>query len=78
MVLFFAPTVVPVTFTEKVQELLAARVAPVMLIKLVPAIAVIVPPPQEPDTTLGDETTIPAGRVSLNPILDKVVAVLLF
>src|SRR5262249_28466075 len=48
VVLFWSPAAMPVTFTENVQELLAARVAPDRLIVLVPAVAVIVPPPQEP------------------------------
>ncbi len=36
VVLFLAPAVVPVTFTEKVHELLCARVAPERLMTLVP------------------------------------------
>jgi hypothetical protein len=57
----------PLTFTEKAQEALAARVAPERLIKLVPAVAVMVPPPQLPVKPLGVATTKPAGKVLLNP-----------
>src|ERR1041385_5244253 len=45
-VLFCVPAAIPVTFTENVQELLAAIVPPLRLITLVPAVAVIVPAPQ--------------------------------
>jgi len=48
VVLFCVPAAAPVTFTEKVHEVLWARVAPVKLITLVPAVAVIVPAPQVP------------------------------
>ena len=66
VVLVFVPAVVPVTFTENVQELLAAMVPPERLIVPVPAVAVMVPPPQVPVRPLGVETTRPAGSVSLN------------
>src|SRR5438876_467062 len=68
-----------VTFTEKLQELLAARVAPVRLTEPEPAAAVIVPPPQEPVRPLGVATTKPAGRVSVNatPVRARVVLGLL-
>jgi len=66
VVLFCKPAAVPVTFTENVQELFAAMVPPVRLIILVPAVAVIVPLPQEPISPLGVETTRPAGSVSVN------------
>lgn len=78
VVLFWVPAVVPVTFTANVQELLAARVAPVRLITFVPAVPVIVPPPHEPVRALGVETTRPAGRVSLKPTADRLCVVLLF
>jgi len=65
-VLFCVPAAIPVTFTENVQELLAAIVPPLRLITLVPAVAVIVPAPQEPVRPFGVETTRPAGSVSLN------------
>jgi hypothetical protein len=78
VVLFFCPAVVPVTFTEKVHELLAARVAPDRLMTPVPAVAVIVPPPQEPVSPLGVEITSPAGKVSLKPIPVSAAVGLLF
>ena len=43
VVLFCVPAAMPVTFTENVQELLAAIVPPLRLITFVPAVAVIVP-----------------------------------
>ncbi|HEY2234790.1 MAG TPA: hypothetical protein VGK01_15060, partial [Candidatus Angelobacter sp.] len=66
----------PVTFTENVQEALAASDAPDKLITFVPAVAVIVPPPQVPVRPLGVEMTRPAGKVSLNPTPVSVVVVL--
>src|SRR6476469_4272517 len=48
VVLFCVPAAMPVTFTENVQEVLAARLAPDKLITFVACVAVIVPPPQEP------------------------------
>ncbi len=65
VVLFCVPAAIPVTFTEKLQELLAAIVPPLRLITLVPAVAVIVPAPHEPIRPFGVEITRPAGRVSL-------------
>jgi hypothetical protein len=67
VVLFCVPAVVPVTFTEKVQEELAASVAPDRLTEPDPAVAVMAPPPQEPARPLGEDTTSPAGRVSVKP-----------
>ncbi len=78
VVLVCSPAAVPVTFTEKVQELLAARVAPERLITFVAWVAVIVPLPQEPVRPFGVETTRPAGKVSLKPTPVSVVVVLLF
>jgi hypothetical protein len=78
LVLFCVPAEIPVTLTEKVHDALAASVAPVRLITLVPAVAVIVPPPQVPVRPLGVEITSPAGSVSLNPTPVSVVVVLLF
>jgi hypothetical protein len=77
VVLFLVPAVVPVTFTENVQELLAARVPPARLTAPEPAVAVIVPLPQVPVNPLGVETTRPAGSVSLNatPVAPAVVLV---
>jgi hypothetical protein len=78
VVLFFCPAEVPVTFTEKVHEVLWARAAPVKLITLVPAVAVIVPAPQLPSWPFGVAITRPAGNVSLKLIPDKAWVVLLF
>src|ERR1051325_10333523 len=78
VVLTCRPAVVPVTFTEKVQDVVAARVAPVSVIRFVPAAAVIVPPPQVPLNPGGVETTRPPGSVSLNPIPVNPDAVLPF
>src|SRR6266849_2505829 len=66
--LFFAPAVVPVTFTEKVQEELVAKVAPDRVTLPEPAVAVMVPPPQLPVRPFGVATTRPAGSVSVNAI----------
>src|SRR5438552_2094489 len=76
VVLFFAPEVVPFTFTEKVQEALAASVAPDRLTELEPATAVMVPPPQVPLRPLGVLTTNPVGRVSVKatPVSETVLA----
>ena len=65
VVLVCKPAVIPVTFTEKVQEAFAAMVPPDKLITPVPAVAVMVPAPQEPVRPFGVEITKPAGRVSL-------------
>jgi len=67
VVLLFTPAVVPVTFTLKVHEPLAAIVAPVRLMLPDPAVAMIVPPPQLPVSPLGVETTSPAGKASVKP-----------
>jgi hypothetical protein len=78
VVLFCVPAAMPVTLTENVQELLAARVAPERLMTFVPCVAVIVPPPQEPVRPFGVEITRPAGNVSLKPTPVSAVVVLLF
>jgi hypothetical protein len=78
VVLLFCPAEVPVTFTEKVHEVLWARVAPVRLITLVPCAPVIVPAPHAPVCPLGVEITSPAGNVSLKPTPDSVWVALLF
>lgn len=65
VMLFCAPAAVPFTFAENVQEVFAPRAAPVKLTTPVPAVAVIVPPPQVPANPLGVATTKPAGSVSL-------------
>ena len=78
VVLFLAPAAVPVTFTEKVQNELAATLAPVRLTTLPPAVAEIVPPPQLPlSPLLGEATASPEGSVSLKPTPVKVMVVLL-
>jgi hypothetical protein len=66
VVLFFAPTVVPVTFKKNAQLIPAAIVPPERLIVLDPANALMVPAPQVPVTPLGVPTTNPAGSVSVN------------
>src|SRR5262245_12090219 len=65
VVLLLRPAVVPVTFTAKVHELLAAIVPPDKLMTFVPCVAVIVPAPHEPVNPLGVEIIRPAGSVSL-------------
>jgi hypothetical protein len=78
LVLFCVPAAVPLTLMLKLQEVLAASVAPDRLIALLPATAVIVPPPHEPVSPFGVATTRPAGSVSPNPIPFTVLLVLLF
>jgi len=63
--LFLVPVVVPCTFTEKVHDAPAAKLASLKLTVPEPAVAVIVPPPQEPDKPLGVATMSPPGRVSV-------------
>ena len=67
VVLFCRPAAVPVTLTENVQEAFAAMDPPARLITFVPAVAVMVPAPQEPVRPLGVEMIRPAGSVSLKP-----------
>src|SRR5260370_7642261 len=62
--LFFTPAVVPVTFTDKVQEVLIARVPAERLTEPEPATAVAAPP-QVLANPLGVATTKPAGRISI-------------
>src|SRR5450631_2483791 len=52
-----------VTFTVNVQLTPGARLAPARAIRLLPGIAVIVPPSQLPTRPLGVDTNKPAGRV---------------
>jgi hypothetical protein len=66
--LFWVPAVVPVTFTENVQPLLAPTDPPDKLITPVPCVAVIAPAPQLPVSPLGVEITSPDGKVSVNPM----------
>ncbi len=78
VVLFCAPAAIPVTFTEKVHELLCANVDPERLTTPLPCAAVIVPPLQAPVNPFGVEINSPAGSVSLNPTPESAVVVLLF
>jgi len=78
VVLFLVPAAVPVTFTEKVQVVLAAKLAPARLTTLPPAVDEMVPPPQLPVSPFGVETVSPAGKVSLKPSPVTVVEALLF
>src|SRR5581483_4070984 len=75
VVLFCAPAAIPVTFTEKLHELLGLRPAPDKLTLLEPSTAVIVPP-QVPLKLLGVASTSPAGNVSVKAIPFRVVALL--
>jgi hypothetical protein len=63
----FVPVVVAVTLTLNVQDELG-RVAPARPTVPEPAVAVIVPPPHEPVSPFGVETTTPEGSVSVKPI----------
>jgi hypothetical protein len=78
VVLFLVPAVLPVTFTENVQEEDAAMVPPERLTTPEPAVAVTVPLPQVPVRPFGVETTRPAGSVSLKATPLSAVVVLLF
>lgn len=71
--MFFVPTLVPITSTEKEQELAAARFKAVMLIVLPPALAVILPV-QFPLRWLGVAINKPDGKVSLAEMLLSVNA----
>jgi len=76
VVLFCSPAAVPVTFTENVHEEFAAMVPPVRLITFVPAVAVMVPPPQLPVRPFGVDTTSPAGTVSVKATPVRAIALL--
>ena len=78
VVLFFAPALWPVTFTEKLHEALAAKDAPLRLTVPDPAVAVIVPPPQDPVSPFGVETARPGGKLSVNAIVVRAVVALGF
>ena len=71
--LFFVPTLVPVTATEKEQELEAASDNVVMPIVLPPALAAILPV-QLPLRLFGVATTRPDGKVSVAETLFNVNA----
>jgi hypothetical protein len=79
VVLLLLPALVPVTSAEKVHDEPAAgdavSVPPVRLMVLLPAVAVIVPLPQEPVNPLGVATTKPAGKLSVKatPLSELVV-----
>jgi hypothetical protein len=70
------PAVVPVTLTEKLHEVPAARAAPDRVTVL--PLPVMLPPPQVPVRPLGVDTTNPAGSGSVNatPLKADVVLVL--
>jgi hypothetical protein len=76
--LFFAPVVVLVTFTAKVHEALAARDPAERLTTPEAAVAVIVPPPQVPESPLGVEITRPAGKVSVKATPERLCVALAF
>ena len=65
--LFCVPELMPETFTAKLQEPFAARVAPVRLTLADPAVAAIVPSAQFPVRPLGVATINPPGKASLKP-----------
>jgi len=71
--LFFVPILVPVTATEKEQELEAVKVNAVIPIVFPPALAAILPV-QLPLRLLGLATTKPDGKVSVAETLFKVNA----
>jgi hypothetical protein len=73
-VLLLSPGAEPVTFAAKVHDPFAGRVAPDRLMVPEPAVAVIVPPPHDPDTPFGVATASPAGNGSMNPTPDRPVA----
>jgi hypothetical protein len=66
--LALTPPLIAVTFTAKLQNALAAKVAPDRLILVDPAVAVMMPPPQPPARPLGVDTTKPAGNTSVKPM----------
>jgi hypothetical protein len=63
--LFFRPLLTPVTFNEIVHEPLAASVPADKLAEDAPATAVVVPPQVLP-SAVGEATTNPAGKLSVN------------
>jgi len=68
VVLFCVPEAVPVTLTEKEQEVFADRVAAERLTLLDPPTAAIVPPPQFPLNPFGVATNCPDGKASVKPM----------
>jgi hypothetical protein len=78
VLLFSVPAATPMTLTEKLQELLRARVAPARLTDAAPAVAVMTPPPQLPERALGVAIARPAGSTSLKPTALSALPLLLF
>ena len=76
VVLFCNPAATAETFTVKLQVALAASVAPDKATLPEPPAAVIVPPPQLPESALGVAMTRPAGSVSVKLMPDKDALVL--
>ena len=69
--LFLTPAVRPITLTLKLHEAPPWRLAPANCTNELPAVAVIVPPPQDPVSPLGVATTSTDGRLSKKLTLDK-------
>jgi hypothetical protein len=78
VVLFCVPAAIPITFTAKVHDVLAASVAPDRLTLPVACVAVIVPAPQVPASPFGVEITSPAGNASVKPTPERLCVALLF
>jgi len=66
--LFFTPGIVPVTFAEIVHDPPGVKVPLASDTDPAPAVAVTVPPQEEPVKPFGDATTSPAGKMSVNVI----------
>jgi hypothetical protein len=69
-----SPEAVPVTLTEKVQELFTARAAALSVTELEPAADAMVPPPHDPVKPFGVATSIPAGNVSVKATPESALA----
>jgi hypothetical protein len=76
VVLFCVPVAIAEIFKANVHDTPAARVASDREMLSDPAVAVMVPPPQLPETPLGVVTMRPVGNVSANPIPLRELAVL--
>jgi len=80
LTLVYCPAIVPLTFTEKEHEAFAERVAPLILMEVVPSVALMVWPEIEPvvhvgpDRPFGVSISRPVGRVSENPTPVKALA----
>lgn len=69
VVLVSVPSALAVTFTENVQEAVAASVAPERLTEALPGTALMIPEPHEPVKPLLGETTVkPEGKLSVKPM----------